>query len=132
MERETKKITTPISKQVVEFKTYITGREMRSISNSFIGGNLTFNVTDKDIKGLNPEMMDKKQDLTIGLIVMSVDGHKNGDAIETPNADGVTTTKTTFSVVDAVLDMQVDDYNAVMDVVSAIESGNDPEKKTQI
>lgn len=131
MERETKKITTPISKQVVEFKTYITGREMRSISNSFIGGNLTFNVTDKDIKGLNPEMMDKKQDLTIGLIVMSVDGHKNGDEVEVTKADG-TVSKYTFSVVDAVLDMQVDDYNAVMDVVSAIESGNDPEKKTQI
>ncbi len=131
MERETKKITTPISKQVVEFKTYITGREMRSISNSFIGGNLTFNVTDKDIKGLNPEMMDKKQDLTIGLIVMSVGGHKNGDEVEVTKADG-TVSKYTFSVVDAVLDMQVDDYNAVMDVVSAIESGNDPEKKTQI
>lgn len=131
MERETKKITTPVSNQVIEFKTYITGREMRSITNSFIGGNLSFNITDKDIKGLNPEMLDKKQDLTIGLIVISIDGHKNGDEVEKKNADG-TVTKHTLSIVDAVLDMHVDDYNAVMEVVSAIESGNDPEKKTQI
>lgn len=113
MERETRKFTTPISNQEVEIKTYITGREIREITNSFLKGNVSFNVEEQNVKGLNPAMMDEKQNLVIANIVVSINGKKDGQ----------------INILDTILDMRLEDYNCVIKEITDVETGK---KKEQI
>lgn len=107
MERETIKFKTPLSNQEIEIKTYITGRELREITNSFLKGNVSFDVKEQNLKGLSPTMMDEKQNLVIANIVVSIDGKKEGE----------------INVIDTILDMRLEDYNAVVKEITDVETG---------
>ena len=124
MERETKKVTTPVSKQVVEIKTYITGREKREITNSFMHGDIKYNVKENDISGFKLNSMDVQQDVAFKTIVVSVDGHKYGDSV------GEGDSLKLFSIVDAILDMRDADYKFVVDSINEVTNGTITEKKT--
>jgi hypothetical protein len=76
---ETIKITTPIDKIAVELKPYITGGENRQIQNIFMEmakvNVETGGVVNTSLEGKS-EIMNKAQDKTIELMVVSVDGSK--------------------------------------------------------
>ncbi len=108
MNRETKKITTPIGNQVIEIKTYITGREKRDITNIYLSGNLDFNADTQSIKGINAGLADKAQDLALQTIVVSIDG----------NAEGI---------VEQILNMRSEDTDFIFKAIDEVQRG---EKKT--
>ena len=74
MNRETKTITTPIGKHSVVLKTYITGREKREITSVYLSGGVDFDTQSQNIKGVNGDIVDKAQDVTIKVVVVSVNG----------------------------------------------------------
>lgn len=112
MERETKKITTPIGKQVVEMKTYLTGREKRALTNIYLKGNLSFNLDDKDIKGFKGDILEEAENFAWKTVIVSIDGK-------------------TENIVDTILDMRAEDYQAIVKAVNEIVSDSDfTQKKT--
>lgn len=114
MNRETKTIQTPIGKQNVEIKTYITGKEKRDLTNVFLSGNLDFNAESQNIKGINANLVDKAQDLAFQLIVVSIDGKKDGE----------------IDIVKTILDMQAEDTDFIIKNTSQIQNASSAEKKT--
>lgn len=122
MERETKTFTTPISKQSVVVKTYLTGREKRALTNVFLQGGLSFNADTKNVSGIDFKLVDQEQDLTLRTVIVSIDGKKDGEAVEG---------SAPFSVVDAVLDMRAEDMEAVVKEINAVKGdASFEEKKT--
>lgn len=118
MERETKKITLPITKTEVEINTYVTGREKRALTNLYLGGDINYDIDSQKVKGLNMEIVDKAQDLAWKTVVVSFGGKKDGD-------DG-------FSIVDAILDLRAEDYQFVVDAVNEVTTDKSFEKKKTI
>lgn len=118
-ERETKTITTPSGVDLV-VKTYLTGREKREITNSFLNPNIKYNIEKSDVSGFNAGSMDAQQDVAFKLIVVSVDGKKDNDIV-----DGKP-----FSICDAILDMRDSDYEFVVFEINKITGGMDAQKKT--
>ena len=111
MERETKIIVTPIGKQEVELNTYVTGREKRALTNIFLSGNLSFNVEDKDVKGINANVIEEAENLALRTVIVSID-------------------KTKEDIVKRVLDMHAKDYAFVVLEVNNVTSDKDfTEKK---
>lgn len=108
MDRETKVIETPVSKQKVEIKTYLTGRERRALTNVFIG-KVDFSQEGK-VNNIDSTVLDKAQDLAWETVIVSVDGSNE-------------------NIVDKVLDMRIDDYNFVIAEVNKITSVKDFEEK---
>lgn len=107
--RETKEFTTP-SGFKVEIKTYITGREKRELTNVFLTNDIKFNSESKDIAGINANLIDKAQDLALKTIVVSIDDSTEG-------------------IVETILDMKVEDYNAIVKAVNEVQNLGE-EKKT--
>lgn len=115
--RETKKVT--IGAYEVEIKTYLTGREKRELMSVFLGKNLSVSPDGANVAGLDAATVAEAQDLTFKTVIVSIDGHKEGDIIgEGENAK-------TFSIVDAVLDMHGDDFDAVVKAVNEINKATD-------
>lgn len=113
--RETISITTPVGKQTLVLNSYITGREKRTLTNSYFGGSLEFDVHSENIKGLNPDAMDKAQEIAFKTVVISIDGKKDGE--------------NDFSLVDTILDMRAEDYDFVVKEVNKITSDKSFEQK---
>lgn len=117
MERETKIVTSP-SGNKIELKTYITGREKRELTNIYFESKIDYNAETKDVKGFNAAIVDKAQDLAFRLIIVSIDGKKDG-------ADG-------FSVVSAILDMRSADYEFIVAEVNKVTEDKGFEQKKTI
>lgn len=113
--RETKKIT--IGAYELEVKTYLTGREKRALMSVFLGKNLTVSPDGANVAGLDAEVVAAAQDLTFKTVIVSIGGHKDGDMIEGKEEP--------FSIVDTVLDMHGDDFDAVVKAVNDITKATD-------
>lgn len=113
MDRETKTIVTPRSNQTIVAKTYLTGREKRSLVNIYLQGNLNFNTDTKNISGIDNKLIDMEQDLSFETIIVSVDG-------------------STEKIVDTILDMHSEDFEFVKSYVESVKTDKDfEEKKTK-
>ncbi len=123
MPRETITITTPQDKHALVLHSYITGREQRALTNIFLQNMADFSVNpheqDFNVKKVNPMLVDEADNLAWKTVVVSIDGHKDGDVI----TEG--TEQKTFSVVDAILDMKLADYTFVVDKVKDITQAKD-------
>lgn len=107
MERETIEIATPIDHHVVVLKSYITGREQRTLTNLLVKTVKDLNIDTKaqhvKVPEIDINLTDKAEDEAWRLIVVSVNGRKDGELI-----DGQP-----FSIVDAILNMKLKDYETV-------------------
>lgn len=112
MDRETKTIITPLSAQKVEVKTYLIGREKRSLQNILIGKNISISADGENVSGFDASTLEQRENLAWKLIVVSIDGHKDGDTIEGKD--------TPFSVVDTILDMRADDYSFIVSEINIL------------
>ncbi len=114
MERETITITTPLDKRTVILKSYITGREQRALTNIFLQNMTDLNIDpatqDVNVKKFSPSMVEQADDLAWRTVVVSIDGRVDGELV-----DGKT-----FSIVDEILDMKLQDYNFVADKVKEV------------
>lgn len=119
MNRETKTFTTPIGKQEVVINAWLTGREKRELTNIFLRGDLKFNTESNNVSGIDFSLVDKEQDLAWKLVVVSIDGKKDGDIVDDKP----------FSVVEAILDMRSEDYDEVVRQVNGVKGDAAFEKK---
>lgn len=102
---ETHKITTPSGVEV-ELKNYLTGRDKQAIQNAPITKEMTVSADGAEVSGFNAEALTRFQNAQISNIVVSVAG-------------------STENVLDAVLNMKVSDYEAVMTAVKDVFAGKD-------
>ena len=121
MNRETKTFATPIGKQEVIINAWLTGREKRELTNIFLKGDLKFNTESNNVSGIDFSLVDKEQDLAWKLVVVSIDGKKEGDTIEGSEKK--------FSVVEAILDMRSEDYDEIVRQVNGVKGDVAFEKK---
>ena len=121
MERETTIFETPVGKEKVELKTYLIGREKRALQSIYLEKNLSVSSDGANITGLDADTVERAQELGWKTCIVSIEGQHEGDPVV--QADG--TTKP-FSIVDSVLDMHSEDYNAVIAKVNELTT----EKKT--
>ena len=99
---ETKTIETPIGKQKVELKCWLTGRDRRAIDSVFYEDVKIGMVDNKpDVDGFKGSLINKAQDRLLEVIVVSVDGVTEG-------------------CLDKVLEMREDDFNFVLKEVEEI------------
>ncbi len=114
MERETIAITTPLDKRTVVLKSYITGREQRALTNVFLQNMSDLNIDpagkDVSVKKVSPAMVDEADNLAWKTVVVSIDGHSDGELVDGKQ----------FSIVDEILDMKLQDYNFVADKVKEV------------
>ena len=114
MERETITIETPIDKHIVVLKSYITGREQRTLTNIFVAGMKDMKVSavnqDINVPEVNTNLLDQAENEAWRLVIVSIDGHKDGDVVEDKP----------YSIVDAVLDMKLKDYEMVAGKIKEI------------
>lgn len=103
MERETTKITTPDSKQVIELKTYLIGREKRALQNVFLGENLSIATDGASMTGIDAKTIEKAQELAWQTVIVSI--------------DGVTDTST---FVETILNMKGQDYDFIVAAVNKL------------
>ena len=104
MERETKEVE--IGKHKVVLKTYITGREFNAIQDIYLSS-AKLDMVGKDMKStFDASIQTKATEKTIEMVVVSVDGNTK--------------------VLDAVLDLPVNEYDQV---IKAIESVTDKKKE---
>lgn len=108
VKRETKKYTTPSGKEV-ELKTYITGREKRSIQNIFLG-KIEMSVSGKEtqLSKINGDLVEQAENKSIEVIVVSVGGN-------------------TENVVDLVLDLRAEDYDFVIKEINLLTAKKEEE-----
>ena len=108
MDRETKTISLPLSGLSVEIKSYITGRELRDISNSMLAKMQDLKVdadgTTNVIGGVTAERANGYDDAKIHAVVIKFNNHTDGEIVDDKP----------FSIVDAVLDLRLEDYQMVM------------------
>lgn len=105
MERPTHKITTPSGIEV-ELKNYLTGREKQAIVNAPVSKDMRVSTSGGELSGFDAAALTRYQNAQIEQIVMTVAG-------------------STDNVLDAILNMQVKDYDAVMAAVSDVFNGKD-------
>tara|TARA_R110000868_G_scaffold234542_1_gene488247 strand:- start:4454 stop:4786 length:333 start_codon:yes stop_codon:yes gene_type:complete len=105
MERSTKKIVTP-SGINVEVKEYITGREAREIQSIFLSGMEVKIGADgkQEPTTVNPELVNKAQDKTIELLVVSVNDSKE-------------------NILKTVLDLPKADFDCVVEAIDGVKDG---------
>ena len=104
---ENKIIETPIGKHKVELKCWLTGRDRRAIQSVYYEGfDISVNKENPEIKGIKGSLINKAQDKTFEIIVLSIDGKKE-------------------NIVDRILDMNDKDFDFVVDEINKIT-----EKKT--
>ena len=114
MDRETKQIETPVGKQKVVIKTYLTGRERREINAPFlshaeISADAVAGATPS-IKGIKGSIIAEVQNITFNLIVVEIDGNKE-------------------NIADRILDMREEDFNYIVSEIDNITKDGDFEKK---
>lgn len=118
MDRETKKVTTPHGKQEIELKTYITGGEKRAIQVASVQ-EATLEAGNQ-IKGLKlKEAIGAAEDAAFRIIVVSIDGKKDGDMV-----DGKP-----FFIVGEILNMREADYKFILRSLNEITRDGDFEEK---
>lgn len=103
MDRETKTIETPIGKQKVEIKTWLTGREKRAITSLFLG-NASIGDQGKGNINLSADIVNQAQDESFKSVIVSIDGKKE-------------------NIVNSILDMRGEDYDFVVAEINKITSG---------
>jgi len=98
--RDTKTITTPIGKNAVVIKTWLTGREKRGLTNVFID---TLTSVEKGTEGLklNSDIVNKAQDLAFEIVIENIDGNKE-------------------NIVDKILDMRTEDFDFIVAEINKI------------
>jgi hypothetical protein len=111
MERETKEITLPVSNKVVVLKSYLIGREKRALTNIFFGKGLNVNL-EGGVSGLDAASIEAAQELAWNTVIVSVDGK-------------------TDDIVNSILDLRSEDYQAVTEAVNAVTNDADFVKKNQ-
>lgn len=99
MERETKKITTPVDKHEVVVKTWLTAREKRAISAVFLD-KAKFSGESKNFD-IDGSALNELQDTQIENVVISVNGVQE-------------------KVLDLCLDMKDKDYEAVLKAIDEV------------
>ncbi len=101
------KITTPIDKHIVELKDYITGRDSLKLKSVYLE-NAQVKVGDQATIDMNKvnmaQLTEKAEKMAIEMVVISVDGKKE-------------------DVVNKILDMNVKDYDYVINEINKITSG---------
>ena len=104
---ESKIIITPISKQKVEIKSWITGREKRELRSIFLK-EMNFGMAggEAEIKEMKGDIVDKAEDKAIETVIVSVDGKKE-------------------NVVDSILAMNSKDSDFVIAEVNKITKDTD-------
>lgn len=107
--RETIDITTPTGIKV-KLKAWITGREKQKIDGTMFAGVQTTGNGKSLQPKLSESMLADQENASIEAVVISVDGKEN-------------------DVLNAVLSMKVQDYEAVTNAVGKIVDGDLPEKK---
>lgn len=112
-ERETISFETPISKQIVVVKTYLTGREKRDLTNVYLTGGIDFNAETNNVKGIDYKIVDKAQDLAWRTVIVSIDGKKDGE----------------IDIVNTILDMRSEDSDFIIAKVNELITTK-TEKKT--
>lgn len=112
MEREIKKIATPSGIQI-EYRTYLIGKEKRSLANIYLQGGLSFDKTGNDIKGLNSNIVDESQNLLWKTVIVSIDGSSD-------------------NIAERILDMRAKDYDFLCALCDAVNADKDFEEKKTI
>lgn len=112
MTRETKKVTAPITGKVFELKTYVTGREKRELTNTFLKG-MTIDGEGKIVGGFNATTADAASELAWKTIIVSVDGKPEGEC----------------NIVDAILDLPLNDFTFIKNAVEEVTSDKQFEEK---
>jgi len=107
MEREFKTIVTPIGKQEVVIKSWLTGGEKRSITNALIE-NAKFNPQNAESMELSGDVINKAQDAALENIIISIGGVKE-------------------NIVKTILDMRSEDYEFIVNAVNNITNGVEDE-----
>jgi predicted ATP-grasp superfamily ATP-dependent carboligase len=101
MERETQFITTPNGRNV-ELKTYITGREKRAIESVYYQDvEMTATGGEQTIKGFKGSVINEAQNRAIETVVVAID--------QSPD-----------NILNRVLDMPLEDYEAVLAAIEAV------------
>lgn len=108
-DRDTKEIVTPIGKQKVVIKEWLTGGEKRIVTNSLLK-DVKLNSKENAGFEISGEAISKAQDIAFETIVVSIDG-KEGD------------------IAKRLLDMRSEDFDFVVTEVNLITN---PEKDEKI
>lgn len=106
MERETQTIALPSGIPVV-LHTYLIGREKRELTNAFLGKDLNVSM-EGNVSGIDAESFNKAQEAAWRAVVVSLDG-------KTAETEG-------FNIVEAILDLRSDDYDALVAAVNEVTS----------
>lgn len=115
MDRETTTLQLPVSKIAVVLKAYITGREQRAISNAMLANMQGVDVAqDGGVKlnHFNTAITDEAENMAWRTVIVSFDGKTDGPE---------------FNLVEAILDLHLEDYQAIIAKVKEITSA---QKKT--
>lgn len=112
MDRETRTFNTPVESHTVEIKTYLVGREKRALQNIFLGKNISVSLDANNFSGIDASAIEAAQELAWKTVIVSIDGHKDGETVN----------EKIFSIVDTVLDMRSEDYNTVVAEVNSLTS----------
>ena len=103
MDRETKTIETPISKQSVVLYTFLLGREKRALTNVFLGKSLNISLDSQNVTGIDSAVIEQAQELGWKTVVVSIDGSKE-------------------NIVETILNMRSEDYDFVVAAVNELTS----------
>lgn len=119
--RETKDITTP-GGHVIVLNTYITGHEKRALQYPYFKEAADFKPEILAEKGKAGAIFEATQDLALKTVIVSVDGKKDGDAVEGG----------TFSVVGFVLNLPSRESSFIIKAINDVTSDREfeAEKKT--
>lgn len=101
MQREFTTIETPISKEKVVLKSWLTGREKRAITSVYL--NEAFFKGEKGEVEIKGDLVNKAQDETIKTVIVSIGEIKDAEKI-----------------LNYLLDMRNEDYKFVMDKINEL------------
>jgi len=113
MTRETKEIVLPNGTDKIILNAYITGRDRRKMTSVFLKEEKDISPECIKQKGLKGTLYEEAQDMAFKIIVVSINGKKDGD----DNGDG-----TKFSVVDFILDLPSKDFEFVVKEVNDVSN----------
>lgn len=109
MDRETIKIKTPIGKQELVLKAWLTGGEKRDITNSLINGLKVDGAGAADLN-MTSDLVNKSQDAALEIIIISIDGE-------------------TEDIVKTVLDMRSKDFDYIVEEINKITTDEELKKE---
>ena len=110
MNREIKKITTPIDNIEIELFEWLTGGEKRNITNSLLDNqDLQMSGASQNFK-ISSEVINKAQDIGFKTVVVSVGGNKE-------------------NIVDSILNLKSKDFDFIVDEINKITNDDEELKK---